>query len=101
MLTTLNATTQGILPNWIRGRGLAIYLTVFNGAMAAGSLGWGFVAQGIGTDAALLVAGSRIGHRGGRSPIAPPCRAAKAISPRRCTGPSRRWPSRWRMTAGR
>jgi MFS family permease len=57
MLTTLNATTQGILPNWIRGRGLAIYLTVFNGAMAAGSLGWGFVAQGIGTDATLLVAG--------------------------------------------
>ncbi|GEO17176.1 MFS transporter [Microvirga aerophila] len=58
MLTTLNATTQGILPNWIRGRGLAIYLTVFNGAMAAGSLGWGFVAQAIGTDAALLVAGA-------------------------------------------
>jgi MFS family permease len=57
MLTTLNATTQGILPNWIRGRGLAIYLTVFNGAMAAGSLGWGFVAQGIGTDVTLLVAG--------------------------------------------
>jgi MFS family permease len=58
MLTTLNSTTQGILPNWVRGRGLAIYLTVFNGAMAAGSLGWGFVAQGIGTDAALLVAGA-------------------------------------------
>jgi MFS family permease len=57
MLTTLNSTTQGILPNWIRGRGLAIYVTVFNGAMAAGSLGWGFVAQGIGTDATLLVAG--------------------------------------------
>ena len=58
MLTTLNATTQGILPNWVRGRGLAIYLMVFNGAMAAGSMGWGFVAQGIGTDAALLVAGA-------------------------------------------
>jgi MFS family permease len=58
MLTTLNSTTQGILPNWVRGRGLAIYLTVFNGAMAAGSLGWGFVAQAIGTDAALLVAGA-------------------------------------------
>lgn len=58
MLTTLNSTIQGILPNWIRGRGLAIYLTVFNGAMAAGSLGWGFVAQVIGTDAALLVAGA-------------------------------------------
>jgi MFS family permease len=54
MLTTLNSTMQAILPNWIRGRGLAIYLTAFNGAMAAGSLGWGFLAQGIGTDAALI-----------------------------------------------
>jgi MFS family permease len=57
MLTTLNSTMQAILPNWIRGRGLAIYLTAFNGAMAAGSLGWGFLAQEIGTDAALIAAG--------------------------------------------
>jgi MFS family permease len=55
MLTTLNSTMQAILPNWIRGRGLAIYLTAFNGAMAAGSLGWGFLAQGIGTDATLII----------------------------------------------
>ena len=42
MLTTLNSTMQAILPNWIRGReACAIYLTAFNGAMAAGSLGWG------------------------------------------------------------
>jgi MFS family permease len=58
VLTTLNATTQGILPNWVRGRGLAIYLTVFNGAMAAGSIGWGLVAQAVGVDGALLVAGA-------------------------------------------
>jgi MFS family permease len=57
MLTTLNSTMQAILPNWIRGRGLAIYLTAFNGAMAAGSLGWGFLAQEIGTDTTLIVAG--------------------------------------------
>lgn len=54
-LTTLSATAQGILPNWVRGRGLAIYLTVFNGAMAAGSLAWGLLAQQIGVTAALLV----------------------------------------------
>lgn len=57
MLTTLNSIMQAILPNWIRGRGLAIYLTAFNGAMAAGSLGWGFLAQEIGTDATLIAAG--------------------------------------------
>ncbi|MET0528978.1 MAG: MFS transporter [Microvirga sp.] len=58
MLTTLNATAQAILPNWVRGRGLAIYLTVFNGAMAAGSLAWGLMAQATSTDVALLVAGA-------------------------------------------
>ena len=55
-LTTLNATTQAILPNWVRGRGLAIYLTVFNGAMAAGSIVWGAIAELVGVSATLLVA---------------------------------------------
>jgi len=54
-LTTLNGVAQAILPNWVRGRGLAVYLTVFNGAMAAGSLGWGLVAQQVGVPMALLV----------------------------------------------
>lgn len=44
-LTTLNSVAQSILPNWVRGRALAVYLTVFNGAMTAGSLGWGAVAE--------------------------------------------------------
>jgi MFS family permease len=55
-LTTLNGVAQAVLPNWVRGRGLAIYLMVFNGAMAGGSLGWGLMAQEIGIPAALLVA---------------------------------------------
>ncbi|KRC68178.1 enterobactin exporter EntS [compost metagenome] len=53
-LTTFNGVAQAILPNWVRGRGLAIYLMVFNGAMAAGSLGWGLLAQRIGVPATLL-----------------------------------------------
>lgn len=57
-LTTLNATAQSILPNWVRGRALAVYLTAFNGAMACGSITWGLVAQQIGLAAALLVAGA-------------------------------------------
>lgn len=52
-LTTFNSVAQAILPNWVRGRGLAVYLTVFNGAMAAGSLGWGLVAREIGVPYAL------------------------------------------------
>ncbi|OJA04335.1 MFS transporter [Halomonas sp. QHL1] len=53
-LTTLNGVAQAILPNWVRGRSLAVYLTVFNGAMAAGSLAWGVIAQGIGVPLAFL-----------------------------------------------
>ncbi|RJF88909.1 MFS transporter [Oleomonas cavernae] len=56
-LTTINGTVQAILPNWVRGRGLAIYLTVFNGAMAAGSILWGAVADGVGVPVTLYIAG--------------------------------------------
>lgn len=54
-LTTLNGTAQAILPNWVRGRALAVYLTVFNGAMTGGSLGWGLIAQELGVPMTLQV----------------------------------------------
>ena len=57
VLTTLNATAQAVLPNWVRGRGLAVYLTVFFGTMTAGSLLWGQVAEAASIDTALLIAG--------------------------------------------
>lgn len=60
-LTTLNGVAQAILPNWVRGRGLAIYLTVFNGAMTAGSLGWGAVAEACGVPATLGLAAAGLG----------------------------------------
>ena len=44
-LTTLSGVAQSVLPNWVRGRGLAVYLMAFNGSMAAGSFGWGLIAQ--------------------------------------------------------
>lgn len=53
-LTTLNGVAQAILPNWVRGRSLAVYLTVFNGAMTAGSLSWGAVAQWTSVPMALV-----------------------------------------------
>ncbi|UXS41781.1 MFS transporter [Agrobacterium tumefaciens] len=54
-LTTLNGAAQAILPNWVRGRGLAVYLTVFNGAMTAGSIGWGAVGEAAGVPGTLLI----------------------------------------------
>ena len=56
-LTTFSGVAQAVLPNWVRGRGLAVYLMVFNGAMTAGSLGWGAVAEALGVPGALLVSG--------------------------------------------
>lgn len=53
-LTTLNGVAQSILPNWVRGRSLAVYLTVFNGAMTAGSLAWGGIASAIGVPLTLV-----------------------------------------------
>lgn len=57
-LTTFNSTAQSILPNWVRGRSLAVYLTVFSGTMALGSVLWGTVAQMWSIPVALLVAGA-------------------------------------------
>ncbi|MBX4937893.1 MFS transporter [Rhizobium binae] len=54
-LTTLNGTAQSVLPNWVRGRGLAVYLTVFNGAMTAGSLGWGAIGEAVGIKSTLII----------------------------------------------
>ena len=54
-LTTLNGVAQAILPNWVRGRALAVYLTVFNGAMTAGTLGWVPVAEAAGIRVTLLI----------------------------------------------
>jgi MFS family permease len=59
-LTTLNGTAQAILPNWVRGRALAVYLTVFNGAMTLGSLVWGALAEWLGVPGTLLVGGAAL-----------------------------------------
>jgi len=56
-LTTFNGIAQAVLPDWVRGRGLAVYLMVFNGAMAGGSLFWGLIAKETGLPVALLIAG--------------------------------------------
>ncbi len=56
VLTTLNVAAQSALPDWVRARGLAIYLSVFSGAMMIGGLGWGYLAQQAGIAVALAAA---------------------------------------------
>jgi len=56
-LTNFGANVQSILPNWVRGRGLATYQMVYNGSMALGSIAWGALSEHTGVPTALLFAG--------------------------------------------
>jgi MFS family permease len=56
ILTTLYVSAQIALPDWVRGRGLAILLTAIFGAMTVGSILWGQIAGMWGLPIAHLVA---------------------------------------------
>ena len=56
-LTTFFVSAQVALPEWVRGRGLAIFLTVYFGALTLGSAVWGEVATLKGVPFALSSAG--------------------------------------------
>jgi MFS family permease len=55
-LATLNVSAQMLLPDWVRGRGLAVYVTVFFGTMTVGSALWGLVAEHLGLPPAHYLA---------------------------------------------
>jgi MFS family permease len=63
MMTTLFVSAQVALPEWVRGRGLALFLTAFFGAMTLGSAVWGKVAslEGVPTALFLAAGGAAIG----------------------------------------
>jgi predicted MFS family arabinose efflux permease len=56
VLATLNVSAQFALPEWVRGRGLAIYATVFFGSLTLGSSVWGQVASVAGVPMAHFAA---------------------------------------------
>ena len=55
-LATLYVSAQVALPDWVRGRGLAIFLTVIFGATTLGSAVWGHFTGASGLDVALRAA---------------------------------------------
>jgi predicted MFS family arabinose efflux permease len=57
-LTTFFVSAQVALPEWVRGRGLAIFLTLYFGALTLGSAVWGEVATAKGVPFALYCAGA-------------------------------------------
>lgn len=56
VMTTMFVSAQVALPDWVRGRGLAIFLTAYFGAMTVGSALWGWVASRAGLPLALNAA---------------------------------------------
>jgi hypothetical protein len=56
MLSGLNVAAQLATASWVRARVLSVYLLVFQGAIAVGSLFWGEVATRVGIRRALLLA---------------------------------------------
>jgi len=55
-LSSLNVSAQLALPEWVRGRGLAMYVTVFFGALTLGSIAWGEIAGVAGLPVAHFLA---------------------------------------------
>jgi hypothetical protein len=55
-VSSLNISAQVSLPDWVRGRGLAMYVAVMFGSLTAGSALWGEVAAVAGPASGLLLA---------------------------------------------
>jgi len=56
ILSSLQVAAQMALPNWVRSRGLAVFMAVFMGSMALGSVIWGRLADYGGIDLSLQAA---------------------------------------------
>jgi MFS family permease len=56
ILSSLQVAAQMALPNWVRSRGLAVFMAVFMGSMALGSLVWGGIAQFLSINQSLIIA---------------------------------------------
>jgi quinol monooxygenase YgiN len=60
VMSSLNAGLQLALPAWVRARGLAHYLLLFQGSQAVGAVIWGVIADITSVTTALLVAGATL-----------------------------------------
>jgi hypothetical protein len=58
LLTSLNVAARMVVARWVQARALSVYMLVFQGGLALGSLLWGFVAARVGVRLTLAVAGS-------------------------------------------
>jgi MFS family permease len=57
-ISLMSAAVQVEAPDWVRARALAVYLLVFQGAMAAGTALWGAISEHVSIATALAWAGA-------------------------------------------
>jgi MFS family permease len=55
LLSSLNVAVQTVVPSWVRGRALSVYMLVFYAGLAGGSALWGVVGEHLGTATALML----------------------------------------------
>ncbi len=56
-ISLANSMIQRLAPDWVRARVLAVFMLLFQGGLAAGSVVWGMMAVRFGVHSALLYAG--------------------------------------------
>jgi MFS family permease len=56
VMSSLNIAAQQVLPGWVRGRGLAVFMLVFQLGIAGGAAVWGLMAGRFGISVALYSA---------------------------------------------
>jgi MFS family permease len=54
LLSSLNVAIQTVVPSWVRGRALSVYMLAFYGGLAGGSWLWGAVGERFGVAPALV-----------------------------------------------
>lgn len=55
LLSSLNVALQMLVPSWVRGRALSVYMLFIFGGLTGGSALWGAVADRVGITPALLI----------------------------------------------
>lgn len=85
-LTVLNVGVQGAVAGWVRARMLALYVVVYFGSFAIGSMAWGRVADVVGIPTTLVAAGllgtvstaalAALGRKAGTAPDLTPATTA-------------------------
>jgi len=56
-ISLMTALVQKLAPDWVRARVSAVFILVFQGAVAAGSAGWGAIGERFGVPMSLMLAG--------------------------------------------